>query len=57
MTRWYYSAGAARIVVLQVNSSRTRKSTGGRLGRSAMSAISAGHGSDATKAPTKHLAV
>ncbi len=49
MTRLFYSAGVARIVVLQVNSLTTRKSTDGRSERSATSVSRAAHGSDATK--------
>lgn len=56
MTRLFFSAGVARIVVLQQNSLTTRKSTGGHTAPGATSANRAVHGSDVTKALTRHSA-
>ena len=56
MTRWFYSVGAARIVVLQVNSLRTPKYTDGRMAPSATSANRAAHGSAVTKVLTRRSA-
>lgn len=56
MIRLFYSAGAARIVEIQLNSLTTHKSTGGHTEPNAMSANRAVHGSDVTKARTKHSA-
>ena len=56
MIRLFYSAGAARIVEIQLNSLTTHKSTGAPMALSATSANPAEHGLDATKVLTKHLA-
>ena len=57
MILWYYVGGAARIVVLQRNSLRTRKSMGGHTVANAMFANRAVRGSAVIKALTKHSAV
>lgn len=54
MIRLFYSAGVARIVEIQLNSLKTRKSTDDHTAQSATSANPAAHGSDATKVLTKH---
>ncbi len=56
MTRWFYSAGAARIVEIQLNSLRTPKSTGAPTAPSVTSANRAVHGSAVTKALTRRSA-
>ncbi len=56
MIRLFYSAGAARIVEIQLNSLKTRKSTGAPTAPSATSANRAAHGSAVTKALTRHSA-
>ena len=56
MIRLFYSAGAARIVEIQLNSLRTPGYTDARMVPNAMSANRAVHGSDVTKARTKHSA-
>lgn len=53
MIRLFYSAGAARIVEIQLNSLTTRKSTDAPMGPSATSVSLAAHGSDATRIQTK----
>lgn len=53
MIRWLYSAGSARIVELQLNSSMTPGFMDGHTGQSATSANRAEHGSDAIKARTE----
>lgn len=53
MIRLYYSAGAARIVEIQLNSLRTPKYTDGRMAPNATSASRAVHGSAVTKALTR----
>jgi len=52
----FYSAGAARIVEIQLNSLTTRKSTGGHTAPVATSANRAVHGSAVTKALTRRSA-
>ncbi len=54
MTRLFFSAGVARIVVLQQNSLTTRKSTGGHTAPSATYANRVGHGSAVIRTRTKH---
>ncbi len=56
MTRLYYSAGAARIVEIQLNSSRTLKYTDGRMAPSATSVNRAVHRSAVIKALTRRSA-
>lgn len=53
MIRLFYSAGAARIVEIQLNSLTTRKSTDAPMEPSATSVSLAAHGSDATRTLTK----
>lgn len=53
MIRLFYSAGAARIVEIQLNSLTTHKSTGAPMEPSATSVSLAEHGSDATRTLTK----
>ena len=53
MIRLFYSAGAARIVEIQLNSLTTRKSTDAPMEPSATSVSLAAHGSDATRIQTK----
>lgn len=54
MIRLYYSAGAARIVEIQLNSLRTPKYTDGRMAPNATSASHAVHGSAVTRTQTEH---
>lgn len=56
MTRLFFSAGVARIVVLQQNSLTTRKSTGDHTAPNAISANRVGHGSAVIRTRTKHSA-
>ncbi len=56
MIRLFYSAGAARIVEIQLNSLTIHKSMGAPMGLSATCVNRAVHGSDATKALTERLA-
>ena len=55
MTRWFYVGGAVRIVVLQQNSLKTRRSTVAPTGACVMSASRAAHGSDVTRGQTGRL--
>lgn len=54
MIRLFYSAGAARIVEIQLNSLMTHKSTGAPMAPSATSANRAARGSDVTRTQTEH---
>lgn len=56
MIRLYYSAGAARIVEIQLNSLMIRKSTGAPTAPSVTSANRAAHGSAVIKTRTKRSA-
>lgn len=56
MTRLFFSAGVARIVVLQQNSLTTRKYTGDHTAPSAISANRVERGSAVIRTRTKHLA-
>lgn len=56
MIRLFYSAGAARIVEIQLNSLRTPGYTDARMVPSATSANRAAHGSAVTKVQTRHSA-
>mgnify|MGYP006911726538 CR=1 FL=1 len=56
MTRLFYSAGAARIVVIQQNSLTVPKSMGCHMGVNVMSANHVAHGSDVIKTQTAHSA-
>ena len=57
MIHWYYVGGAVRIVEIQQNSLRTRKSMVGHTVANAMSANRAVRGSAVIKALTKRSAV
>ena len=54
MIRLFYSAGAARIVEIQLNSLTTHKSTDAPMEPSATSVSRAAHGSGVTRTRTKH---
>lgn len=54
MIRLFYSAGAARIVEIQLNSLTTHKSTGAPMEPNATSASRAVHGSAVTRTQTEH---